>query len=121
MPSQNQDNHKIEIPSQLTPFKEEKKITIHVTVKGERNLSIRQDSFLMCNLPHRKAFLLFSCNAPIHPETSFGTDQQFTLVFGSLSDECNKFNFIEGKLHPGMLLASDIQRNDDDVYFLTFP
>lgn len=110
----------LEISEELAPYDVEKQIIIHVLVKGETVLSIRPDSFLMSNKPHRKAFLLFSFGAPIYPQTSYGVDQSFTLIFGALDKDCSKFNFIEGKLHPGMFLVQDIHRNEEDVYNITF-
>lgn len=118
--SQNQNYSKVEIPSDLTLLTEERQLTIHCVVKGETVLSIRPDTFLMCNQPHRKAFLLFSFGAPLHPETSWGVDQRFTLVFSALDRECKEFNFIEGKAHPGMFLAANVLRNEEDVYHLEF-
>lgn len=118
--SQNPNNFKVEIPPDLTLLADEKQITIHCLVKGETVLSIRPDTFLMSQVPHRKAFLLFSFGAPIHPETSYGVDQRFTLIFSPLDKECSKFNFIEGHLHPGMFLVADIIRTKEDVYNLEF-
>jgi hypothetical protein len=99
--SENNSYEYVEISNELSPCNVENQIIIHGIVKGETVLSIRPDSFLMCNKPHRKSFLLFSFGAPIHPQTSFGVDQSFTLIFG-------------------MLLAQDILRNDEDIYNLTF-
>lgn len=110
----------VEISDELALINVEKQIVIHVLVKGETVLSIRPDSFLMCNKPHRKAFLLFSYGAPIYPQTSYGVDQSFTLIFASLDKDCSKFNFIEGKFHAGMFLVQDIVRTQDDVYHITF-
>lgn len=99
---------------------DERQIIIHVLVKGETNLSIRPDSFLMSNKPHRKSFLFFNYGVPTYPESSWGIDQRFTLIFGSLDKDCRKFNFIEGTFHEGMFLAQDIIRNEEDIYHLTF-
>jgi hypothetical protein len=118
--SQNQDNEKVGIPSDLTLLIEEKQIIIHCLVKGETVLSIRGDTFLSSNQPHRKAFLLFSFGAPIHPVTSYGVDQRFTLIFSALDKECSKFHFIESKLHPEMFVAANVYRNETDVYHLEF-
>ena len=118
--SQNQDNQKVDIHSDLTLLIEGKQIIIHCLVKGETILSIRPDTFLMCNQPHRKAFLLFSFGAPLHPETSWGVDQRFTLIFSALDKECSKFHFIEGHLHPGMFVAANVYRSETDVYHLEF-
>ena len=108
------------IPLDLLTLKEEKQIIIHCRIRGERNLSIRPKTFLMSNSPHRKAFLLFSFGAPLYPKTSFGANQQFTLIFSALDKNVRKFNFIEGKLHEGMFLVQDVIRNEEDVYNLTF-
>ena len=118
--SQNQDNYKVEITSDLTLLTDERQIIIHCLVKGETILSIRPDTFLMSNQPHRKAFLLFSFGAPIYPATSYGVDQRFTLIFSALDKECSKFHFIEGHLHPGMFVAANVYRSDTDVYHLEF-
>lgn len=114
--SQNQKNIKVEIPPDLTLFTDERQITIHCFVKGETVLSVSPDTFLFSHSPHRKAFLLFSFGAPIHPATSYGIDQRFTLIFSPLDRACKKFNFIEGKLHTGMFLVADIVRTKEDVY-----
>lgn len=118
--SHSQNYDKVEIPSELPVLTEEKQIIIHCFVKGETVLSIRPDCFLMSNKPHRKSFLLFNFGVLLHPKTSYGIDQTFTLIFGSLDKDCRKFNFIEGKLHEGMFLVQDIIRTEDDVYHITF-
>ncbi len=120
--SKQQINYKTidEISSHLAPKFDEKQITIHVVMKGKREVSIRPDTFLMCNKPHRKAFLLFSFGAPIYPDTSYGKEHQFTLVFSGLDKECRNFHFIEGKLHPDLLVVPDVPRNKDDVYRINF-
>lgn len=119
---QNYINYKSEeeISSHLAPNFAEKQITIHILMKGKREVSIRSDTFLMCNKPHRKAFLLFSFGAPIYPKTSFGIDQKFTLIFTALDKDCKQFNFIGGKIYPRILVVADVQRNNQDVYQLTF-
>ncbi len=99
---------------------EEGQITIHVLVRGETNISIRKDSFLMSHLPYRKSFLFFNHGVPLYPDSSWGIDQQFTLIFGSLDKDCRKFNFIEGIFHEGMFLVQDIIRNEEDIYHITF-
>ncbi len=118
--SLNQENENVELSYDLTIFQEERQIIIHGIVKGETILSIRPDTFLMSNQPHRKAFLLFSFGVSIYPATSYGVNQRFTLIFSALDKECNKFNFIEGKLHQGMFLEADIIRTMEDVYHLEF-
>ena len=118
--SHNSDNEKAEMPTDLSILTEEKQIIIHCLVKGEAVLSIRPDCFLMSNKPHRKSFLLFNFGVLLHPKTSYGIDQTFTLIFGGLDKDCNKFNFIEGKLHKGMFLVQDIIRNEEDIYHITF-
>ena len=118
--SHSQDYDKVEIPSNLPVLTEEKQIVIHFLVKGETSLSIRPDTFLMSNKPHRKTYLLFNFGVSLHPQTSYGVDQRFTLIFGGLDKDCKKFNFIEGKLHEGMFLVQDVIRNEEDVYYITF-
>lgn len=106
--------------------KEKGQIIIHCTTNGGSSffckIRIWPETFLVPHESAQKAKLLYTENIAKYPEWQsipFLQDHHFTLVFERLPDHCKNFDLVEVIPEEGGFIASNIQRNQSDVYHLT--
>ncbi len=125
------DNPKVSIASSLleeleTFTAEQGQVIIHGFVDGnEYGTAVRvwpttylfdRDSTHRSELVHIEKISAFPNWTPVFPKTTF----RFTLIFSGLPDTCSVFNLQEIIPQSGGFYVHNINRNQQDVYFLDF-
>lgn len=115
---QNQDNEKLDLPSELLVLKVERQVIIQGFAPGNQKIQIQKITALACFKNHIESKLLFSYGIPTHPKSLEGEDQKFMLIFEKLPEDCTNFN-LQSVPESGCWISYDFIRNDEDVYYLT--
>lgn len=114
--SQNQDNEKGDLPSELIVLKEERQVILQGIAKGNQLIQLHGSTTITCYKNHIASKLLFSFGIPTYPEFSEGKDQKFTLIFESLPEDCTSL-YYQSVPTGGVWRCYEFERNDEDVYF----
>ena len=115
--SLNFEKGKVEVTSELPVLKQEGQVILQGTAKDFKEIQIHECTHLVCYKNHKESKLLFSFGISTFPKFSEGTDQDFTLIFEGLPDDCTEF-YYQSVPSGGTWRTYDFTRNVEDIYKL---
>ncbi len=101
---------------------EERQTIVHCTCNSEDSQAYRiwPSTYLIEHGSDRRAKLLTAFNISFAPNWTLNDGRGFTLIFEGLSKGCRSFDLIEMIPQAGGFEAFNIQRNNEDVYRVSF-
>lgn len=101
---------------------EERQTIVHCQCQSEDGdlYRIWPSTYLIEHGSDRRAKLITAFNISFAPTWTVNDGKGFTLIFEGLSKNCQSFDLIEMIPQAGGFEAYNIQRNQTDVYHVTF-
>lgn len=101
---------------------EERQTIVHCTCIGEASEAYRiwPSTYLVEHGSDRRAKLITAFNISFAPTWTLNDGRGFTLIFEGLSKNCRSFDLIEMIPQAGGFEVFNIQRNNMDVYHVSF-
>ncbi len=99
---------------------EERQTIVHASCGDAYAYRIWSSTYLIEHNTKKRARLLMAYNISFAPQWTINDGKGFTLIFEGLSKECISFDLMEIIPQEGGFEVLNIQRNDLDVYQVSF-
>lgn len=114
---------KTEVKEEIKTLESEERQTIvHCSCNGDGTDAYRiwPSTYLVEHESDRRAKLITAFNISFAPQWTLNDGRDFTLIFEGLSKGCKSFDLIEMIPQAGGFEVFNIQRNNMDVYHVSF-
>ena len=113
-------NETEEITEVKTLQSEERQTIVHCSCREDYAYRVWPTTFLIEHGTGKRAGLITAFNISFAPQWTFNDGKGFTLIFEGLSKECSVFDLKEIIPQEGGFEVKGIQRNNADVYQVSF-